>query len=167
MDAACAIVPMTPRVEASTEDPMSASKAGSSPGAQSGPGAPQVHCPKCGESVTSETLAATTQAKRKFSLGQDADCAECMNNYKALTRRWKCNRRLQTWFNGLAADEQKDWFSAQKEISAKLTSAEKRAAKRKLNMVSVREHKKQKGDKNIFHWEPWTAHLACVCGLRS
>jgi hypothetical protein len=101
-------------------------------------------CPKCRDVITPSTVGNTTQAKKKFAAGQDCDCLECVKNYKSLTRRWKLQKRLQIWFTSLSEDEKTAWYKKQKEKSEKLTSAEKRAERLRLNITTKTSKRKGK-----------------------
>ncbi len=105
-------------------------------------------CPKCKEAITQETLAATTQARKKYSLGLDSECSECVKNYKSLTRRWKTSKKLQIWFASLCDEQKVDWYLKQKEKSSKLTTAEKRAERMKLRVTTRTEFKRGKKNSN-------------------
>ncbi len=101
-------------------------------------------CPKCKDSITKATLAATTQARKRFAAGQDCDCNECTKNYKGITRRWRTNKKLQVWFAGLTEDERVDWYRKEKVKSSQLSAVEKRVEKLKLKVLTRSTQKRSK-----------------------
>ena len=64
---------------------------------------PKVKCCKCDLPVTVDELQKVHQ--KKFKLGTIKltilECADCDKQYKGLTRRWKKNRTLVTWYKQL------------------------------------------------------------------
>ena len=112
-------------------------------------------CLKCEECVTEQTVALTTQAKKRFHAGADCDCTECNKNYKSLSRRWKNKRKLQVWFNGVESEERVAWYVSQKRVSEKLTQAEKRAQKRNIDASLTSEKKTGNWTGNRIWWKPW------------
>jgi len=118
-------------------------------------GAMQLECPKCDDPLTDETIAKTTQDKKKFAMGLPCDCNDCNGHYKDLTRRWKTNRSLQVWFNGMEENERKDWFKGKKAITSKLSLAQKRAQNKRLKATEADEKKKGERPGKLLHWKPW------------
>lgn len=112
-------------------------------------------CLKCKEEIDSSTVAATTQAKRRYHQGLDADCQECMKNYKSLTRRWKGNKKLHQWWLNLSEEDKTTWFVKEKRLSSELSAAQKRANQRKLSVSFTSTKSVGKRDATQVHFKPW------------
>ena len=49
----------------------------------------------------------------------------CSKAYKSLQRRWKKQRRLQTWFDDMTTDERIEWYRTCKKLNKKMRLAAK------------------------------------------
>jgi hypothetical protein len=112
-------------------------------------------CLRCEEELTEASLAKTTSARKRWSSGVAAECDECMKNYKCLTRKWKSNSQLKTWFGNKTDEDRSNWYREQKAVSQVLTAAQRKSEKRKISAVMGTEQTTGSAIKKMLHWKPF------------
>lgn len=105
-------------------------------------------CSRCMEACSNADLAPACKRGGKTS----QSCWRCLAAYKGLTRRWRKNRKLQTWFQQKTAGEKAEWYKQHKTSMAGQRNDKGRRII-EVHMESFQE--KKHSAKRRIHWKPF------------
>ena len=101
-------------------------------------------CGKCGEDEPLINL----HPSCKHAKVADA-CAVCIENYRAIVRRWKKEKKLKPWFQAKSEEEKEQWYKEHKKKN------QNRNKHQKFDLEMTNKTTVSNENRNRDWWKPW------------